>query len=217
MEVHLHREIDRLKKEILSLGAEVESALSKAIKALKERNTSLARTVIEYDTEINRMEVEIEEECLKILALHQPVAIDLRFVVAVLKINNDLERIGDLASNIASRALYIASRERVEIPEKLLTIVNLAESMLKRSLDALVTLSTDLAHEVINDDDIIDDLHLRMYDYIEESIKNEPELVDCLISLLSISRYLERISDLVTNIAEDVIYMVDGEVIRHKI
>ncbi len=216
MEVHLHREIDRLKRKILSLGAEVENSLSKSVRALKEWDTGLARSVVEYDSEINRIEVEIEEECLKILALHQPVAIDLRFVVAVLKINNDLERIGDLAANIASRALYISSKERVEIPEKLITIVNMAESMLKRSLDALVNLNTDLAREVIVDDDIIDDLHVRMYDYIQESIKSEPELVDCLISLLSVSRNLERISDLVTNIAEDVIYMVDGEVVRHK-
>ncbi|MCF7810450.1 phosphate signaling complex protein PhoU [bacterium] len=215
MEVHLHREIDRLKRKILALGAEVESALSKSIKALKKWDIELAQSVVDYDEEINRMEVETEEECLKILALHQPVAIDLRFVVAVLKINNDLERIGDHATNIASRALYICNRQKVEIPENLILIVNLTESMLKRSLDALVNMNTDLAREVINDDDIIDDLHAQMYDYIQQKIKNEPELVDCLISLLSISRNLERTSDLVTNIAEDVIYMVEGEVVRH--
>jgi phosphate transport system protein len=217
MEVHLHREIDRLKRRLLSLGAEVENAVGKSVIALKKWDIEAARSVVEYDSEIDRMEVEIEEECLKILALHQPVAIDLRFVVAVLKINNDLERIGDLAENIAARTLYINNRQRVEIPEKLMTIVNLAESMLKRSLDALINLNTDLAHEVIADDDTIDDLHAQMYDYVQKSIKNDPELVDCFISVLSISRNLERISDLVTNIAEDVIYMVEGEVVRHSI
>jgi len=217
MEVHLHREIDRLKRKILSLGAEVESSLNKAVKALKEWDAGLAQSVVDYDSEINRIEVEIEEECLKILALHQPVAIDLRFIVAVLKINNDLERIADLAANMASRTLYLSSRDRIEIPEDLMTIVKLAESMLKRSLDALVNLDTDLAREVITDDDIIDDLHVQMYDYIQGKIKSEPELVDCLISLLSVSRNLERISDLVTNIAEDVIYMIEGEIVRHKV
>jgi len=217
MEVHLHREIDSLKRKILSLGSEVENSLNKSIRALKTWDVNLAQEVEDYDSEIDRMEVEIEEECLKILALHQPVAIDLRFIVAVLKINNDLERIADLAANMASRTLYIGNRERIDIPAELLKIVKLAESMLKRSLDALINLNTDLARQVINDDDIIDDLHAQMYDYIEAKIKAEPNLVDCQISLLSISRNLERISDLVTNIAEDVIYMVEGDVVRHRI
>jgi len=217
MEVHLHREIDRLKSNILALGAEVENSLNKSIRALKTWDINLAQEVEDYDSEIDRMEVEIEEECLKILALHQPVAIDLRFIVAVLKINNDLERIADLAANMASRTLYIGNRERIDIPEELMKIVKLAESMLKRSLDALINLNTDLARQVIIDDDIIDDLHAQMYDYIEAKIKAEPNLVDCQISLLSISRNLERISDLVTNIAEDVIYMVEGQVVRHRI
>jgi phosphate transport system protein len=217
MEVHLHREIDRLKRNILALGTEVESSLNKSIRALKTWDINLAQEVEDYDNEIDRMEVEIEEECLKILALHQPVAIDLRFIVAVLKINNDLERIADLAANMASRTLYIGNRERIDVPEELLKIVKLAESMLKRSLDSLINLNTDLARQVIIDDDIIDDLHAKMYDYIEAKIKAEPNLVDCQISLLSISRNLERISDLVTNIAEDVIYMVEGQVVRHRI
>ncbi|RLC36990.1 phosphate transport system regulatory protein PhoU [candidate division Kazan bacterium] len=216
MEVHLHREIDRLKRRILSLGAEVENALGKSVKALKKWDIELARSVVKYDSEIDRIEVEIEEECLKILALHQPVAIDLRFTITVLKINNDLERVADLAANMAERVLYLSGRQNIQIPEKLTMIVSMAQSMLKRSLDALVNLNTDLAREVINDDDIIDELHTQMYDYVQEKIKKEPSMVDCQINLLSVSRYLERISDLVTNIAEDVIYMVEGEIVRHR-
>ena len=216
MEVHLHREIDRLKRRVLSLGAEVENALGKSVKALKKWDIELARSVVKYDSEIDRIEVEIEEECLKILALHQPVAIDLRFTITVLKINNDLERVADLAANMAERVLYLSGRQNIQIPEKLTTIVSMAQSMLKRSLDALVNLNTDLAREVINDDDIIDDLHAQMYDYVQEKIKKESATVDCQINLLSVSRYLERISDLVTNIAEDVIYMVEGEIVRHR-
>jgi len=217
MEVHLHREIDKLKQSILALGAEVESSLKKSIKALKTWDVKLAKSVEDYDSEIDRMEVEIEEECLKILALYQPVAIDLRFIVAVLKINSDLERIGDLAANIASRTLYIGCREHIKIPDELLTMVKIAQLMIEHSLDALINLNTDLAREVIADDDIIDGYHVQMYHYTEDQIKHNPELTDCQISLLSISRNLERISDHLTNIAEDVIYMVEGEVVRHRI
>ena len=214
--LHLQREIEGLKKRILRLGAEVEEAVTMAIKALKEGDVNLARKVIDYDVEIDRMEVETEEECLKILALHQPVAIDLRFVVAVLKINNDLERIADLAANMAKRAFHLGKEQRIEIPDLLLAMVEKAESMQVRSLDALVNLNPELAREVIEDDDIVDNLHRQMYTYVKEAILDDSEDVDAQINLLSISRQVERIADSVTNIAEDIIYMVEGEIVRHQ-
>ena len=214
--VHLQREIEGLKKRILRLGAEVEEALTMAIKALKEGDVNLARRVIDNDTEIDRMEVETEEECLKILALHQPVAIDLRFVIAALKINNDLERIADLAANMAERAFRLGKGQRIAIPDILLTMVEKAESMQVRSLDALVNLDAGLARQVMDEDDVVDNLHRQMYTYVKEAIIADVATVDAQINLLSVSRQVERIADSVTNIAEDIIYMVEGDIVRHQ-
>lgn len=216
MSVHLHHEIDRLKKKILALGAMVESALQKAVRALKDRDIRLADKVIEADFEIDQAEVETEEECLKILALYQPVANDLRFVVAVLKINNDLERIADQAVNIAERAKYLSVREKIEIPADLTSMVDKALAMLKKSLESLVTMNPGMAHEVIACDDEIDTMHRKMYEQVQERIRSHPDHLERLINILSVSRQLERVADQVTNIAEDVIYMVEGEIIRHN-
>jgi len=217
MSVHLQREIERLKKKIILLGGEVEESLQKAVRSLRNGDPALARTVIENDAAIDRAEVEFEEECLKILALHQPVAMDLRFVVAVLKINNNLERIADMAVNMADRALDLSQGKRPPFPAQLTMMVDAAQSMLKRSLDALVNMNTALAWDVIRDDDLLDALHAQMYQYVQDAIRSDLDQVGSYISLLTISRQLERTADLVTNIAEDVIYMVDGEIVRHKI
>ena len=217
MSVHLQREIERLKKKIILLGGEVEESLQKAVRSLRNRDLALARAVIENDAAIDRAEVEFEEECLKILALHQPVAMDLRFVVAVLKINNNLERIADMAVNMADRALDLSQGKRPPFPAQLTMMVDAAQSMLKRSLDALVNMNTALAWDVIRDDDLLDALHAQMYQYVQDAIRSDLDQVGSYISLLTISRQLERTADLVTNIAEDVIYMVDGEIVRHKI
>jgi len=217
MSVHLQREIERLKKKIILLGGEVEESLQKAVRSLRNRDLALARAVIENDAAIDRAEVEFEEECLKILALDQPVAMDLRFVVAVLKINNDLERIADMAVNMADRALDLSQGKRPPFPAQLTMMVDAAQSMLKRSLDALVNMNTALAWDVIRDDDLLDALHAQMYQYVQDAIRSDLDQVGSYISLLTISRQLERTADLVTNIAEDVIYMVDGEIVRHKI
>jgi len=217
MKVHLQREIDRLKQKILLMAGDVETAMQKAIRSLREGDRSLAQSVIDNDRRIDVYEVEIEEECLKILALHQPVAIDLRFVVAVLKINNDLERIADMAVNTAERVIDLTQASRLPIPDQLTIMVEVTQSMLKRSLDALVNMDTELARAVITDDDILDDLHSQMYALVEVGINADPAQTACQINLLSISRQLERTGDLVTNIAEDVIYMVEGEIVRHRL
>jgi phosphate transport system protein len=213
---HLQREIENLKKKILSLGAKVEVAVHEAIRSILERNEDLARKIIEDDIQVDQTEVEVEEECLKILALHQPVAIDLRFIVAVLKINNDLERIGDLAVNIAERSSFLASQPVVSLSFDFAEMSEKTEAMLNMSLDALVNLSPDLAHKVCAGDDVIDAMDREVYLRIQDAIQKHPEQMNSLIHLLSVSRHLERIADHATNIAEDVIYMVDGQIIRHK-
>jgi len=216
MSVRLQYETDQLKKSILTLGAAVEDGLHRAVKALQERDDKIAQKVIESDHEIDNMEVDLEEECLKLLALHQPVATDLRFIVAVLKINNDLERIGDLSVNIAERAKFLAFQPPVHLPLDFRSMANVVQQMLKKSLDALVNMDKQLAGEVIDADDRVDNMNRNMYQQIQEAIIQNPDQIESLIHLLSTSRHLERIADQTTNIAEDVIYMIKGEIVRHK-
>ena len=151
----LQREIEILKRLLLSHGAMVEDAIAKAIHALKEKDEELARSVIQSDKEIDMMEVRIEEECLKILALHQPVAHDLRFVISVMKINHDLERMGDQASSIAKRAIYISTHQMLDLPLDFPKMAEKSQSMVKRALDSLVNEDPQLAREIIKDDDEI--------------------------------------------------------------
>jgi phosphate transport system protein len=216
MSVRLHHEMNQLKKSILTLGAAVEEALYLAVKALQERDEKTALKVIETDQEIDNMEVELEEECLKLLALHQPVATDLRFIVAVLKINNDLERIGDLAVNIAERARFLAVQPPVNVQLDFPAMADAVQIMVKKSLDALVNMDTGMACEVIEADDQVDNMNRDMYRQIQDAIAKDPGQMESLIHLLSTSRHLERIADQTTNIAEDVIYMIDGKIVRHK-
>ncbi len=216
MSEHLQREIGNLKKSILSLGGRVEAAVHDATVAIEQRDAQLAQAVIDSDVAIDRQEVEIEEDCLKTLALYQPVAIDLRFIIAVLKINTDLERIGDLAVNIAERAAFLATRPRPDISFDFLGMARAARAMLGKSLDALVNLSVALARQVCADDDFVDAMNREMYIKVQESIAAHPEQMDSLIHMLSASRHLERIADHATNIAEDVIYMTEGRIVRHR-
>jgi phosphate transport system protein len=212
----LHKEIDRLKQHLLALAALVEERVGNAVKAVETRDTDLATQIIESDTEIDDLEVELEEECLKVMALHQPVAIDLRLIISVLKINNDLERIGDLAVDIAERGRYLATHEDVEHPFDFLGMSQKTQHMLQKSLDALVNLDIEMATEVCAVDDAVDDIHSDMYTKIEESIKANPQYIRQYTSYLSVSKYLERIADHTTNIAEDVIYLVEGNIVRHS-
>ncbi len=216
MPVRLQKELQKLKKRILSLGTMVEERVRMAIKAVETRDEKLAKRIIEMDREIDENEVEVEEECLKILALHQPVAVDLRFISAVIKINNDLERIGDQAVNIAERVVSIARRPQVTVPFDYKLMAEKTETMLKESLDALVNLDADLAHKVCLKDDEVDDINREIYDKVKEAIRSHPDRVGYMINLLLVSRHLERIADLTTNIAEEVIYLIEGEISRHR-
>ena len=216
MSEHLKRAIERLKAKLLSLCTDVEERLRQAVKSIDLQDGELARQVIDTDEQIDHMEVKIEEECLKILALYQPVAIDLRFIITVLKINNDLERIGDLAVNIAERSEFHASREKIDILLDFDTMVHKTQAMLRNSLKSLVDMDCRLARQVCVDDNEVDDLNREMYNQVKDAIRSRPDGIESLIHLLEIARDLERIADHATNIAEDVIYMAEGEIVRHK-
>jgi len=216
MPLHLLREIDNLKKEILTLGSMAEQAVQRATAAIETRDGRLAHEVIEDDVTLDEMEVQIEENCLKTLALHQPVAVDLRFIVAVLKINSDLERVGDLAVNVAERAVFLAAQPSVDVIFDFQTMAEKAQGMLKRSLDSLVNLDAEQARGVILSDDQIDAMNRRAYQIVQEAIRIHPDHAESLLHMLSAARHLERIADHATNIAEDVIYMIEGVIVRHK-
>lgn len=215
MSVHFQRDLESLRKRILGLGAMVEDALSNAVQALVDGDEPLAQTVIRNDAEIDHAEIDVEEECLKILALYQPVAQDLRFIVAVLKMNNDLERMGDHAVSIAKRARFIARRNPVELAPGIVEMSENVKAMLKQTLDALINRDAELARKVCAADDAIDRQKREIADTIRARIYDTPEERDSLLKLLDVPRHLERIADLATNVCEDVVYMVEGSIIRH--
>jgi len=216
MAQHFIREIERLKKMVLTLSAVVEESVHKAVNAIERRDAELAQRVLDSDIEVDHMEVDVEEECLKILALHQPVAADLRFIIAVMKLNSDLERIGDLAGNVAKRAIFLAKHPRIEIPAQIPAMAEKVQVMLKRTLDSLVKMDASLAREVMASDDEVDDLHKQVGKYVQKLLKTKPENTEAYIQIFHVARHLERIGDSASNIAEDVIYMIDGEIVRHK-
>lgn len=206
-----------LKQRTLRLGGLVEQALEKSIEALRHRDADLAASVLQGDEEIDRLEVELEEECLKLLALHQPVAVDLRFVVAIIKLTNDLERIGDLASDIAERAAALSGQPPMPLAPPLADMPDLVRGLLRQGLDALVNLDAELAQKTCAEDDRVDELHRATFEHVMARMAESPEAIPRLVQQLSVSRYLERIADHVTNIAEDVIYLVEGRIVRHEV
>jgi phosphate transport system protein len=211
-----HREIENLKKSILSLSSLVEEQINKAMLALERRDIELAETIIKADDEIDNMEIQIEEECLKILALYQPVANELRFIIAFLKMNNDLERIGDLAANIAKRAIFLSKREKLSITDELKEIAVNVKLMMKKSLDSLINMDVEIARQVLISDDEVDDKTKKLLKKIIGEIQSNPEKAKEYFSVRSVSKSLERIADSATNIAEDVVYLCTGQIIRHR-
>jgi phosphate transport system protein len=216
MPARLQKELDRLKKQILFLGAMVEENVDMAIKSVDKKDAALAEEAIKADLKIDELEVEIEEECLKLLALYQPVAEDLRFIIAVIKINHDLERIGDEAVNIAERMVYISTRPPVPVSFDYRVMSEKTRAMLKSSLDALVNMDEDLANKVRLKDDEVDQINREIFDHIKQAILENPDKGGYLINLFSICRNLERIADHATNIAEEVIYLIEGIIQRHR-
>jgi len=190
--------------------------IDSAGRCLFEPNRELAREVIEADKQVDQREVAIEEECLKMLALHQPVAIDLRRIAAVLKINHDLERIGDLAVSIVQRADCLHQRPDFRMPAKLERMARLATSMVRGTLNAFVDSDVDAAREICLSDDQVDDINREIIDELITLMKQQPAMVEPAMHCFSATRHLERIADHATNIAEDVIYLVQGEIVRHR-
>lgn len=215
MSIHLQKDLEHLNKELLILSSMVEDATNKAMLALVDRRLELAREVMREDDRINTREVLIEEECLKMLALHQPVAADLRFIVAVLKVNNDLERMGDLAVNIAERAAYLATREPLQVSLDFPKMAEGVREMVRASLDSLTNMNPRLARHVLTMDDEIDEANRGMFEILQDLMHRDPSTIERAVHLLSASRYLERIADLATNIAQDVVYIAEGRLIRH--
>jgi phosphate transport system protein len=215
MSIHLQRDLEHLQRRILSLASAVELAVERTIRALYERDAALALSLIEGDTAIDMEETQIEEECLKILALHQPVAVDLRRVASILKINTDLERMADLASNIAERVYALTQGPPVPIPLDFQHMTDLNNTMVADSLDAFVKLDANLAMRVCRMDEEVDRCNRQIIDEVIAFMKRSADNVEPGLHLFSISRQIERIADHATNIAEDVVYMIRGEIIRH--
>jgi len=215
MSIIMEKEIKKLEKLVSNISVKVEENLNEVIKALIDSNVSSAKSIKEKDNEIDLLEIEVEEECLKILALHQPVAIDLRYIIAVLKINNDLERIGDLTTNIARVVIVLSKENKVRVPDTIPQMTDIVLKMLKKSLDSLFSKNLKLASKVQSYDDEVDQLNADMYKMVQNAINDGSGSISQLFPLLSVSRYLERIADHATNIAEDVEYYVKGEITRH--
>jgi phosphate transport system protein len=216
MAIHLMRDLDRLQRDLVALAGLVEETVHKATRALQTRNTALAREVIAGDGQIDREDNHLNEECLKMLALHQPVARDLRRVVAALMITTDLERMGDIAEEIAERALALAEQPQMVVPDRLTRMADLTAVMVRQALDAFVNLNKEQAERVMRMDDEVDRYNVEIIQELIASMQTSPKLIEPGLSLFSATRHLERIADHATNIAEDVIYLIGGEIVRHR-
>lgn len=216
MSIHLVRDLDSLHRLVLTMCARVEDMIHAAVETLHQPNYDRAREIVAQDDDIDTLDVEIEEECLKLLALHQPVAIDLRRITTVMKISAELERVADLGVSIAQRALGIISSPELSIPETLQEMSRRALDMLHQSIDAYVHLDVRLARQVCLQDEAVDALNREIINELTELMRNRPDLVEPAVHLFSASRQVERIADHATNIAEDVVYLVQGEIIRHR-
>lgn len=213
--VKLEEEISKLKKMLLEMATSVEEMIAKSIKALKDRNMIMAEEVIKSDAKINEMEIEIDNQCIKILALYQPEAEDLRTVSMIMKINNDLERIGDHAVNIAEKTIYLADKPPVKPFIDIPRMADKAIQMLQESLDAFVNKDAKLAIEVCKSDDEVDALEPQIVRELVTYMIADPQTIDRSLTIILIAREIERVADLATNIAEDTYYIVSGKSLKH--
>ena len=208
-------ELSKLREEILYMGGMIEDQIQKSIKSLVERDSKLAELIIERDHEVNRLDVDIDEICVRLLALHQPAGRDLRFITTGLKITTDLERIGDMAVNICERALELNLEPQLKPYIDIPRMARVAQRMIRESLDAFVREDTELALKVCKDDEEVDQLNSQIFREVVTFMIDDPHTINRAIKISSISKYLERIADHATNIAEMVIFMVKGKSIRH--
>jgi phosphate transport system protein len=216
VERHFDQQLNELKAELLKMAGAVEASIGEAIQALVDRNDQLAEKVIDDGKTIDRMEVEVEEHCLALFALRQPMAGDLRLLAAIIRINTDLERINDQAVNIAERALELNKvpllKPLIDIPR----MAGIARSMVKDSLDAFVNRDADLADDVRRRDDEIDNLNDQVFRELLTYMMQDPTTIPRALHLLLIGRHLERIGDHASNISEDVVYIMKGRIVRHR-
>ena len=216
MTKHLQRDIEHLNHELLSISSMVEEMIDKATRALNERRYDLADEVVGSDNYVDQHEVHLEEECLKMLALHQPVAVDLRRIATVMKVNNDLERIADLAVSIAQRAKAMDEHPGFPIPEQLPRMVVLSTQMVRGVMDAFVNMDAQAARRIMAIDTEVDQYNCDIIADLQVFMQQRPELVPAALHCFSAVRHVERISDHATNIAEDVVYLVEGDIVRHR-
>ena len=208
-------ELRVLKDKVLKIGSLIEAAIRDSVKSLVERDSNLARKVIERDHQINALDVEIDEECIRLIALRQPKARDLRFITIAMKITTDLERMGDLAENIAERAIELNEEPQLKPYIDIPRMAEITEEMVRESLDAFVMGCSSLPYEVIKRDDEVDNLNAQVFNELLFYMIQDPNTVTRAIKINYVSKYLERIADHATNIAEMVIYMCEGKIIRH--
>jgi phosphate transport system protein len=208
-------ELRSLKERVLRIGSLVEAAIRNSVKSLVERNSDLARKVIENDHKVNALDVEIDEECIRLIALRQPKAKDLRFITTAMKITTDLERMGDLAVDIAERAIELNEEPRLKPYIDVPRMAEITEAMVRDALDALVKGCSKIPYEVIKRDDEVDDLNAQVFNELLFFMIQDPGTVSRATRISYVSKYLERIADHATNIAEMVIYMCEGKIIRH--
>lgn len=217
MERHFDEELKHLKEKLLGMADTAQEMVGLAVKSLADRKESLAKEVFEHEKKVNHLEIEIEDEVLKLLALRQPAAKDLRLLTAILKINNDLERVADQAVNIAETALYLLKepplKPLIDIPH----MAALAQRMIKNSIDAFVNQDPRLAQEVCEDDDEVDRINDQIFRELLTYMMEDPKSITRAVDLILVSRNIERVADHATNISEDVIFIVEGKNIKHHI
>ncbi len=216
MSRHLTRDLETLHRNMLLMCGMAEELVHRSLDALQEPDPELCRQLVEQDDAIDDLDVRLEEDCLKILALYQPVADDLRRITTVLKITGELERVADLGVNIAERAASIGAGPEIAIPDRMDRMAQEALQMLHNSIDALVKLDGDLARQVCVQDEIVDQYNRDIISELTDTMKRSPLLIEPMMHLFSVARHIERVADHATNIAEDVIYLVEGEIVRHQ-
>ena len=215
MHRHFDDELQSLKEQILRMGGLVEEQVQGALRALVERDSDLARKVIENDRHVNTLDVAVDEDCLRLLALQQPTARDLRFITTAMKISTELERISDLAENICERAIELNEEPQLKPYIDIPRMANWALQMVKEALDAFVNHDAELARKVCRDDDFVDDLTHQLFRELLSFMLENPQTITRAIRITFIAKYLERIADHATNVAELVVYLVEGKIIRH--
>jgi phosphate transport system protein len=215
MQRHFDQELLDLKEKILRMGILVEEQVQGALRALIERDSDLARKIIANDRQVNTLDVEVDEDCLRLLALQQPAARDLRFITTAMKISTELERISDLAENICERAIELNEEPQLKPYIDIPRMANWSLRMVKEALDAFVNQDATLARKVCTDDDFVDDLTHQLFRELLSFMLENPQTITRAIRITFISKYLERIADHATNVAELVVYMVEGKIIRH--